>query len=67
VRIRQLELANQELSKNLRDLLDMQNGPCSEEMILKEHIRLLEERVQDLVSQNVKLFQKLTQAEEKKL
>lgn len=67
MRIRQLELANQELSKNLRDLLDMQNGPCSEEMILKEHIRLLEERVQDLVSQNVKLFQKLTQAEEKKL
>ena len=31
---------------------------------MKEHIRLLEERVKDLVSQNCKLVQRLTQAEE---
>ena len=67
VRVQQLEEENQELSKNLRDLLEMQEGPCSEQTILKEHIRVLEERVQELVSQNFKLVQRLTQAEEIKL
>ena len=50
----------------MRDLLDMQ-GPCSEETILKEHIRLLEERVKELVAQNFKLIQKLTKVEESKV
>lgn len=45
----------------------MQDGPCSEETILKEHIRLLEERVKELVSQNMKLVQRLTEAEEENL
>ena len=67
VRVQQLEKENQELSKNLRDLLEMQDGPCSEQTILKEHIRVLEERVQELVSQNFKLVQRLTEAEEIKL
>ena len=55
------------MSKNLRDLLDMQDGPCSETTIMKEHIRLLEERVKELVSQNCKLVQRLTSAEESKV
>ena len=63
-RISQLQDENQELSKNLRDLLELQDGACSEGTILKEHIRLLEERVKELVSQNFKLVQRLTQAEE---
>ena len=67
VRIQRLQEDNAELSKNLRDLLDMQDGPCSETTILKEHIRLLEERVKELVSQNFKLVQRLTQAEENKV
>ena len=66
-RIEQLQQDNQELSKNLRDLLEMQDGPCSEMTIMKEHIRLLEERVKELVSQNFKLVQRLTQAEECKV
>jgi len=41
-----------------------EDGACSEETILKEHIRLLEDRVKELVSQNFKLVQRLTQAEE---
>ena len=34
---------------------------------MKDHIRLLEERVKELVSQNFKLVQKLTEAEESKV
>ena len=45
----------------------MQDGPCSEVTIMKEHIRLLEDRVKELVSQNFKLVQRLTQAEESKV
>ena len=51
----------------MRDLLEMQDGPCSEATIMKEHIRLLEERVKELVAQNFKLVQRLTQAEENKI
>ena len=34
---------------------------------MMEHIRLLEERVKELVSQNCKLVQRLTHAEEQKM
>ena len=42
----------------------MQDSSCTEETILKEHIRLLEVRVKELVSQNFKLVSQLTKAEE---
>ena len=51
LRLQRLQDENSELSKNLRDLLEMQvDGPCSETVIMKEHIRVLEERVKELVS-----------------
>ena len=63
-KIQQLEQENVELKKSVKDLLELQDGPCSEQTILKEHIRLLEHRVKELVSQNMKLVERLARDEE---
>ena len=60
MRMLSLKQENQELSRNLHDLLQMQDGPNSQESVLKEHIRVLELRVKELVTQNLNLVARLT-------
>ena len=46
-------------------MLQLQDEPNSQENILKEHIKVLELRVKELVSQNLNLVTRLTKIEEK--
>ena len=65
MRVLQLKQENQELSRNLHDLIQMQDGPNSQEAVMKEHISVLELRVKELVTQNLNLVNRLTAVEER--
>ena len=45
----------------------MHDGPNAQETVLKEHIRVLELRVKELVTQNLNLVTRLTTIEEKQV
>ena len=62
--ITQLTEDKKRMSNNLRDVMRFQNETSTQETILKDHNLLLEAKVKDLQSQNLKLVSRLLSFEE---